>query len=64
LSVPPPEFHTWKVCLEAFDPLTQEGEREVGFLEMAGAAAFTVRVTGMVRGVLLAPVAAMVIVAV
>jgi len=26
----------WKVWLEAFAPFTQEGEREVGFLEMAG----------------------------
>ena len=36
----------------------------MGVLEMPGAAAFTVRVTGMVWGVLLAPVAAMVILAV
>jgi hypothetical protein len=64
LSVPPPEFDTWNVWLEAFAPWTQEGDREAGFLEMAADPwAFTVRWTGMVWGVLLAPVAAMVMVA-
>jgi hypothetical protein len=59
-------LETWKVWLAAFVPWTHEEEREDGLREMAAAdaaGALTVKLTGIVCGVLLAPVAAMVIVA-
>jgi hypothetical protein len=66
LSVPVPEFHTSKAWLDAFDPFTHETVNDDGVCEIAGVlvvlAAYTIKLTGIVCGVFVAPGALIVIV--
>ena len=61
MSVPAPEFQTWKVWLDALLPTGQELVRDVVEHDMLGGR--TVRLTGIVWGVFDAPGAVMAIVA-
>jgi hypothetical protein len=60
--VPPPEFPTWKLWLEALLPWAAEADSDAGVKEMLGTV-LTVRLTGIVCGELVAPEAVTVIVA-